>query len=382
MTSSAFGVCTDCQRPRKPGEIFCECGALLDYSASGDGRVNGKPAAVAEAEPEDADPETNERPPAWYQAPDERAEPKQQLFRVEQCSKCGRYNPSRLLTCLNCGAPMSPDAKPVEAEERRRRRSWRRLLLLPAKEPLPAGQHEPKKKPFVGRDPRTLLRAGLITAGALLLGFVLVIAAIKAWHPAYANGKRLYHASRERLFPRFTPHHPSSVFPPRLQKDPKTGRLEELPHPAADAFDRNLSTYWQSTTPRQVWDTLRINFKPAVKEFNDVTVFAGDPTATTIVPKQLQMTFYRWEPHPDLLPDECKARYHPPLPPIRPARGQFCVMDIRVISLLNTPAEQRFSIGTQKDVAQVVITVRGTHRSTLKKGTQAALTDIEFFDRH
>jgi hypothetical protein len=57
-------------------------------------------------------------------------------------------------------------------------------------------------------------------------------------------------------------------------------------------------------------------------------------------------------------------------------------MDIRVISLLNTPAEQRFSIGTQKDVAQVVITVRGTHRSTLKKGTQAALTDIEFFDRH
>ncbi len=187
MTSSAFGVCTDCQRPRKPGEIFCECGALLDYSASGDARVNGKPVAVAEAEPEDADPETNERPPAWYQAPDERAEPKQQLFRVEQCSKCGRYNPSRLLTCLNCGAPMSPDAKPVEADERRRRRSWRRLLLLPAKEPLPAGQHEPKKKPFVSRDPRTLLRAGLITAGALLLGFVLVIAAIKAWHPAYAT---------------------------------------------------------------------------------------------------------------------------------------------------------------------------------------------------
>jgi hypothetical protein len=136
-----------------------------------------------------------------------------------------------------------------------------------------------------------------------------------------------------------------------------------------------------SLTPRQVWDTLRINFKPAVKEFNDVVVFAGDPTAKTIVPKQLQMTFYRWDPRPDLQPTECPARPHPPLPQVRP-HGQFCVMSVRTVNLLNTPAEQRFSIGTQKNVAQIVITVRGTHRSTLNKKARAALTDIEFFDRH
>jgi len=428
VTSAAFGTCGDCNRLRKADAIFCECGALLDYSAPTEGRTNGttvalapapKPTPASESESEsesEADragersAESHEWPPARYEAPREHTKTEQPGFRVRECPHCKALNPTQLLVCWHCNEPMIVFD---EAEDARRRRWWR--LYRRERAPLPAGEHERTRDP---RGRKELLQAGLITAGVLLLGAVLVIAAIKTWHPAYHNSTRLYNASRERLFPRFTPHHPSSVWPPQSvtlkkgttikRKNGKSFVLKSnteitLKHPAADAFDRDLSTYWLSRTPRQVWDNLRINFKPAIGEFNDVVVFGGDPTAKTIVPKRLQMTFFRWEPHPDLVagpveavhrpgdpvvlrsgpPEECKAHSPVRLPLLRPSRGQFCVLKdgIKVFELLNTPAGQRFSIGTQKDVAKIVITVRGTHRSTLPHA-HAALTDIEFFDRH
>jgi len=381
MTSSASGVCGDCARPRRPGAIFCECGALLDYSTSGNGHANGTAVAVAEAEPPPPpspppsrdDAASNEWPPGPYQALHEGARPERQSLRVVHCpnDKCKALNPSRLLVCWRCGTAMI-QGEQAKAAGVRRRRWW--LFFRQERAPLQAGQREYPEEPFISRDPKVLLRAGVIVAGVLLLLSALIIGVVKAWDPATAKAAHGYGWTREKLFPRFSPHHPSSVWPPRVKRNPKTGRLDAVRHPASDAFDRNLSTYWQSVTPRAKWDNLRVNFKPAVDQFTDVSVFAGDPTATTIVPRALQLTFYRWEPHLT-----CNGDF--PHFPVR-VRGTFCVIGRpTIVQLQNTPTEQRFTLGLYQDVAQIVVTVRGTHR-TNKPKAKAAITDIEFFDRH
>ena len=376
MTSTAYGTCRDCDRPRKPGAIFCQCGALLDYSAPGgehraagqtngeaDGQTNGE--VVATTPPGDL-----EWPPGPYEATPEPNGTAAPSLRVVHCpnDKCKALNPTKLLFCWKCGTPMA------QGEEATLPWSLRRALRL-EKPPLRAGERARPHKSFISEDPLTLLRAGLVVLGVLLLVSALVIGAIKAWGPSQHRVARWYGVSREAVFPRFKPVHPSSVNPPRT-KDPL--------HPAAAAFDRNLSTFWQSTTKRRVWDRIRVNFKPPAQHIDEVAVFAGDPTAATIVPRTLQMTFYTWQPHPSLDPTECRSQPDPPHFPRRvPAEaGAFCVTGIaRQFALLNTPAEQRFSTGHQVSIGQIVITIRGVHRTDNPKA-KAALTDVEFFDKH
>jgi hypothetical protein len=126
-----------------------------------------------------------------------------------------------------------------------------------------------------------------------------------------------------------------------------------------------------------------------------MTVFGGDPTATTIVPRALQVTFYSWVQHPGGDQSRCTtprysgyvhtypARLRLPLPPPpRRELGEFCVLEVgKVFNLLNTPTEQRFSTGKLLNVAQAVITIRGVHRQDNPKA-KAAITDIEFFQKH
>lgn len=384
MTSAAFGTCGDCNRPRKPGAIFCECGALLDYSAPSDSRTNGTSVVQApEPEPETAADQagdriakSNEWPPGPYHAQHEHTKTEQPPLRVRECPNCKALNPTRLLVCWNCSASMIEVDE--AAEETRRRKWW--LFFRRDRPPLRAGEREYPEEPFISRDPKVLLRAGLITAGLLLLLSALVVGLVKVWGPGTAEAAHGYGWTREKLFPRFTPHHPSSVRPPQGLVMVRGKKLPD-PHPARYAFDRNLSTYWQSRTPKNQWDNLTVYFKPAIKQFTDVSVFAGDPTARTVVPRQLQFTFFSWDPHPDLDPNNCKG-HNPDHFPLRPSRGTFCVIgDPKLVDLVNKPTEQRFSVGLRKNVARVVITVRGTHRTTVPKA-KAAITDIEFFDRH
>ncbi|MFL5927437.1 MAG: hypothetical protein ACJ77E_10935 [Gaiellaceae bacterium] len=375
MTASV-ATCRDCDRPRKPGAIFCECGALLDYSATNGGapvaaapNVNVAPVSSNGAAPATATKDL-EWPPGPYAPMTEPGARSPVSMRVVRCrnERCQAFNPTTLVFCWKCGTPI---AEGVEATPTR---SLRRTLRL-EKPPLRAGERAYPRKPFLGADPRTLVRAGLIAAAALLVAAALAIGAVKAWGPAWAHAARAYGVTREAVFPRYSPVHPSSVYPPRTTNPT---------HPAADAFDRNLSTYWQSTTPREVPDLIRVYFKPLAKQIDEVAVFAGDPTATTIVPRTIQMTFYRWEPHPSQHLDQCKPRLHLPHFPIRPTyqEGAFCVMGIaNQFQLLNTPTEQRFATGDRRNVAKVVITIRGVHRTDNPKA-KAALTDVEFFDKH
>jgi len=393
MTSVTSGTCSDCGRPRRPGAIFCECGALLDYTASGDGNghKNGKP-ATADSANQATKSEWPPEPP--YRPSDESAAVSSPPLRVIYCprERCRAVNPERLILCWSCHLPLRKGDEVSEPW------SWRRVLRL-ERPPLRAGQRKRPRLPFLSKDPRAIARSSAIVLGVLVVGAALVIGAIKGWQYGARHGPHWFSAARERVFPRFRPHHPSSLFPTRYEavkpgeslkgaetiKVRKTVRgrkvtqtLIVVPHPAVDAFDRNLSTYWQSTTSRRIWDRVRVTFNPPVKEFNDVAVFAGDPTAKTIVPRELQMTFYTWEPHRPT--SECTV---PPVEPKNPRRkgGTLCVTGKPVVfKLLNTPAEQRFSFGRRRDIGLIVITIRGTHHSDNPKA-KAAITDIEFFDR-
>ena len=214
-------------------------------------------------------------------------------------------------------------------------------------------------------------------AAVLLLASVLLIGAIKAWGPASAGATHGYGVAREALFPRYNPVNPSSVNPPRVQKVGK--KRVKIPHPPADAFDSKLSTYWLSRTPRHKPDLIRVTFNPPAHHIEEVVVFAGDPTATTIVPAELQMTFYRWDPNPARQSD-CD-QHNRGFFRVWMRRGAHCVIDVAgPFELKNTPTPQRFSTGEQPNVALVVITIRGVHRDDRPKA-RAAITDIEFFDR-
>ena len=366
MTVAA--TCRDCHRPRKPDELFCECGAFYDYTvATGEQRTDGEP---------DAEEEFEWPPQATYK-PSKPSEPtgtSAVSMRLVHCRKeeCKTLNPETLVFCWKCGTSI---AHGVEATPPR---SLRRFLRL-EKTPPPAGQHTPPDKPFVSKDdPRSLLQAGLIVAGVLLLAGALILGAIKAWGPTSKSVVDGYGVAREAFFPRYHSVHPSSVNPPREEKRGK--KRVKIPHPPAAAFDRNLSTYWQTRTARQAPDKISVTFNPAVHHIEEFVVFAGDPTGTTIVPSSLQMTFYRWDPAPTRQSD-CERRPPRGVFPLWLRRGTHCVIAVDgPFELKNTPAQQRFSTGKHADVALVVVTIRGVH-STDNPKLKAGITEIEFFDR-
>jgi hypothetical protein len=377
MTSVA-ATCRECQRPRKPNELFCECGAFLEYSAAaGEQPTNGGQDETAVGETGGGE---FERPPGRYEPTSEPVATSGVSMRVVHCpnEECKALNPATLVLCWKCKMPTEGG---VEAKPPWNLRSFLHL----EEQPLHASERSRPAKPFLSKDPRTLLRTGLIVAGVLLLASTLVIGAITAWGPASAGATHGYGIAREALFPRYNPVIPSSVNPPRektrvTKRGTKrvTKRVKIL-HPPADAFDRNLSTYWQSKTPRQVPDKISVTFNPAAHHIEEVVVFAGDPTGTTIVPASLQMTFYRWDPDPS---QQSKCEQHTrAVFPVWLRRGAHCVIAVEgPFELKNTPTPQRFSTGKHANVALVVITIRGVH-STDNPKLRAAITDIEFFDR-
>jgi hypothetical protein len=360
MTSTSYSTCAECNRPRKPNAIFCDCGALLDYSAPTDEqpraraseKTNGGAAATASEWPPQP-PQPVEEPTATSVTP----------MRAKRCTECKTLNPESLLFCWSCRQPLVED-KP----EPRRRWSLRRALGL-EKPALAAGERTRKSRLSGNR------RRALVLLGALVLVAAAVVGAAKGWTPAREHTARWYGTAREALFPRFDPVNPSNVSPP------PTSKLSNARHPPAAAFDNNLSTYWQTATPKQTWDKLRVRFWPP-REIDEVSIFGGDPTGSTVVPESIQMTFYRWVPRPSEQPDVCETPALWSRTNLWGERGRFCVVGIaKVLTLSDTPGEQRFSTGSQRDINQVVITIRGVHSSSKPKA-KAAVTEIEFFRKY
>jgi hypothetical protein len=391
VTATVSGTCSKCGRART-SEPFCECGALFDYSVPVAAVAEPPPPADAADGKNGADTDAGEWPPGPFDPVHQRpATTGLPAVPVVLCTNeaCGAANPEYASFCWKCGTALG------RGGEARKRWSLRRTLGL-ERRPLSAGERKRVRSP--------LFTGGRLGAALLVVAVVVALAALavgidKAWRPAAHGVARGYDVSREALWPQFEPVYPSSVNPPRRPGPIANVRLWRRHvnplHPPFDAFDRNLSTYWQSATPRQQPDRIRANFKPAAPEIDEVSIYAGDPTGATIVPESIQMTFYRWEAHPRrsafraLLPKlpppavPCPHPLRPPRPYVGPwPSGAYCVTGVvKVITLENTPAVQRFSTGAQRDVSMVVITVRGVHRAD-NPHAKAALTDVEFFRRH
>ncbi len=366
--TSVEATCRDCHRKRKPDAIFCECGAFLDYSVTtGEQQTDAEPdgrAADATAASDD------EWPPGQHEPTSEPPAPPAGSTRFVHCRNetCEQLNPASGDLCWNCRWPIA------DGETSKPPWSLRRFLGL-EKPPLRATERAHPPKPLLSKDDP--IRTGFIVTAGLLLAGALLIGAIKAWGPASAGATHSYGVAREALFPRFNPVYPASVNPPRVEKRGK--KWVKIPHPPGDAFDRNLSTYWQTRTPPGVPDKIRVTFNPAVHHIEEFVVFAGDPTGTTIVPTSLQMTFYRWDPNPPR-ESECEQRSRAVFP-VWLRHGAHCVIGIEgPFELKNTPTPQRFSTGKHANVALVVVTIRGVHSNDNPK-LKGAITEIEFFDR-
>jgi hypothetical protein len=291
-------------------------------------------------------------------------------------------------------------------------------------DPLPAGERKRPRNPFLGKGRMELLSASLKVLAVVMIVAASCIGALWAWNSAiHPQIVSWYASSREALFPRFRPVPPAMIFytspndcvaglrarPGRLKKNgqPKkkvtpTSRavpnlykaLRQKQNPApkrcriksvnnvAEAFDKDLSTFWLSTTARTTNDRIVVRFKPQT-DLAAFTIYAGDPTGAQVVPQVIQMTFYGPEetvyyPPPTFYPPPKKR--DGTLKTTKP-RPYWPITAVQEWTLLDTGAQQRFSTGDLTDIARVVITIRGTHPNADPNATQA-VTELEFFDKY
>ena len=285
-------------------------------------------------------------------------------------------------------------------------------------DPLPAGERKRPRNPFLGKGRMEILSASLKVLAVLLIVAASCIGALWAWNSAIRPQiVSWYASSREALFPRFRPVPPAMIFytspndcvaglralpdqskkkvtpisraipkkfkPLRQKKNPapKRCRIKSVNN-VAEAFDKDLSTFWLSTTARTTNDRIVVRFKPQT-DIAAFTIYAGDPTGAQVVPQVIQMTFYGPEetvyyPPPTFYPPPKKR--DGTLKTTRP-RPYWPIAAVQEWTLLDTQAQQRFSTGDLTDIARVVITIRGTHPNADPKATQA-VTELEFFDKY
>ena len=384
MTSvTAERKCSACGRP-STGGLFCsysDCGAYLEWSevpsepaagekhdgaaewSAGDGRTDetewppGKEyepdLPVPEPEPAETPAPARENNPIreWFAKRQSALESEkragdsspQQLPQSVLCRFCQTENSPRILFCRTCERSL---AEPEMVAPSRIQRVLRR-----AKGRVPAGE------PIA--PPRPVLRVLVVS----LLVLALLLGAFVAWGSIRPRQKALI----EALFPKFITVQPTSERYVSGRTNPR--------HNVQSAFDRDINTYWQSTTPRFRADRIVVAFDSPVN-VDEVIILAGDPTGTDIVPRHVQMTFYKPKPFgsADRAPGDPSAAW-----PIHEPIENF--------SLANTEAEQRFATN-QEGIARIVITIRGVygkanpdplskHRPRLK----AALTEVEFKDK-
>ena len=89
--TSVVPTCRDCNRPRKPDELFCECGAFYDYTVTtveqrSDGEPKGKAVAATTVE-------EFEWQPAQYERTFEPTATPPVSKRVVRCRNCDELNP-------------------------------------------------------------------------------------------------------------------------------------------------------------------------------------------------------------------------------------------------------------------------------------------------
>jgi ribosomal protein L40E len=351
-------VCLNCGTENEEQELFCRsCGAFLEWSGR---RVEPAPAAVTDAEAGGDDPEatvsvvvatdeppvgpvepTREYVPAPAGAHDEL--PPAPGDRV--CPNCSAGNVPAVRFCRRCGATLD-GVRPLPIPW------WQRLLGRGRT--LPAGA-----RPWPGRR-RRLARTGGDIARAILKAFAvaavvaaLVIGVLWAWNSKVEDAVRhAYRGARLTIWPEYDA---VPAVPPR-----NANAAGWLPgHGPRAAFDKNWNTFWVARDPYpKRKNRLTAGFHPA-RDVDKVGFFGGDPTATLLVPKVVQLTFYRWNSKHETW---------------------YIVKPQPTWRLANKPGFQRFKLkgGRFHDVGRVVLTIRSVYVGAAKR---VAMTEVEFFDK-
>ena len=321
------------------------------------------------------------------------------------CMSCKQMNPRGAHFCRNCGAVLV-GTPPVVVTR------WQSLTRRPAF--LEAGQR-PGWTKVVAEGPRRIPRRVAVIAGAVLLVLALVVFGAWLWARSVGNWTgRVAHNVRLDVYPYYTPIKPAKVSGiPRPKKHPKTKIGRDLKrHPVEDAFDRDLTTYWQAPPtlkqkpPTGIGAQLIVRIKPA-RNLDRVAIFAGDPAGEKLVPSRLQLGYKQSGPRqerpleirrrgrdPRICKPRCDHQRHLPRPaqaryrdeatarPLRMAPGQeghWKLVGSDAITLANRPGYQRFKIRAG-DVGLVRIAVKGVYDAEAP-GT-ASITELEFFNVH
>jgi hypothetical protein len=339
-------VCGDCGRENDERALFCEnpaCGALLEWSGKpvdpdatkteAPTEVMAQSGVAAPAAPKPA-PEFVPPPPR----PRQEVPPPGVGYLV--CPRCGAGNLPHLNFCRRCGSTLAsaPIVMPT---------LWQRILRR--RPPPRAGERRGwvRSRGRVRRD--ELTRSALIGIAAVAVVAVVALGALLAWRAGAKDAAvDVYESTRGTLFPRYEPVRPVA----------DRASSSRRRHRAHAAFDQDLNTFWLAKRRgRGTGARLVVRFEPET-DLARMGIFAGDPVAKQLVPKTLQLTFFRRR--------------------ARPARG-WEVVNIRTLDLENEPDFQRRDLDVE-DIERLVMTIRKTYRSDTPRAS-AAITEVEFFRR-
>ena len=352
-------VCGDCGRENDERALFCEnhaCGALLEWSGKpvdpdatkteaptevmAQGGV-AAPAAPTPSPPSDEPTGPTPRKPAPEFVPPP-PRPQQEVPRIGDliCPRCGAGNLPHLNFCRRCGSTLAsaPVLMPTW---------WQRILRR--RPPPRAGERRGwvRSRGRIRQD--ELTRAALIGIVAVAVAAVVALGGLLAWRAGAKDAAvDVYESTRGTLFPRYEPVRPVA----------DRASSSRRRHRAHAAFDQDLNTFWLAKRRgRGTGARLVVRFEPET-DLARMGIFAGDPVAKQLVPKTLQLTFFRRR--------------------ARPARG-WEVVNIRTLDLENEPDFQRRDLDVE-DIQRLVMTIRKTYRSDTPRAS-AAITEVEFFRR-
>ena len=400
-------VCRLCGTENNNDEVFCRnegCGAFLEWAgarvapveeeaAAGAGEDdagatstalagdNGEAGTGAQLPVAIARPTTLSVVPVrpsveWAPPPETEAEELEPEVGQVVCPVCSAGNPAHIRFCRRCATPLAgvPVIRPP----------WWRRFLAGWREPLGAGERRwgGRRRRLV-RTPADWARTVLKVLLLIVAIVALVIAVLWSWNSRVERAVRdAITSARYIIWPQYDPIRPAgtgyaTTFAPR--------------HRARQAFDKDWNTFWATKPGKAVGARLVVRLEPP-SDIDKVGVFAGDPTASRLVPKRVQFAFYRWAPR--MQPTrgtpwrQCQrrdrvtgatSRRRQSTAALRRSARTPCwrLIAIRPMDLLNEPGYQRSKLNVD-GVRRVVVTIRSVHEGPARS---AALTEVEFFDK-
>jgi ribosomal protein L40E len=250
------------------------------------------------------------------------------------CSACGTGNAPSANFCRRCGTAFAEAvAKPPW---------WRRLFRRPRK---PAAAGERRARRTRSGEPGTYWKARSGAFSALRLLVILSalgvgVGALTVWR---GNAADAYDWARGLVLPRY-----ETVLPARV-----TASSRVPGHPGADAFDRNLATFWaEGAAGNGPLQKLVARFDRPI-DVARIGITAGRPSDVVNQPTPRRLR-------------------------LRGFDGNGRLIAQKIVTLRQTDAFQRFDFSAA-DATRLAITIVAVYPS--RRGHAASLTEVELFEK-